>query len=204
MRLNINLASQKYEDVRQFYVRWGTAVGLTAVLTLFLIGMAWINYSSSSRSSQRIRELQEKIAALQKERTAAETISNLPENHEITAQKNYWNRQINRRQLSWTQLFNDLQRIMPARAYVSSVHPEITQDNRLKLTLMIKGDTHENGLELVKKMEKSERFRGPKINAETSEKDARSGAELYKFDIETYYTPAAAPTQGRAATREGL
>ena len=26
MRLNINLASQKYEDVRQFYVRWVTAI----------------------------------------------------------------------------------------------------------------------------------------------------------------------------------
>jgi Tfp pilus assembly protein PilN len=202
MRLNINLASQKYEDVRQFYVRWGTAIGVTAVLTLFLIGMAWINYSSSSKSGQRIRELQEKIAALQKERAAAETVSNLPENHEITAQKNYWNRQINRRQLSWTQLFNDLQRIMPARAYVSSVHPEITPDNRLKLTLGIKGDTYDNGLELVKKMEKSERFRGAAIRSENTEKDARSGVQLYKFDIETYYTPAAA--QGRIGSKEGL
>ena len=108
MRLNINLASQKYEDVRQFYVRWGTAIGLTAVLMLFLIGLAWINYSSSSKSSQRIKELKEKIASLEKERAAAETVSNLPENHEITAQKNYWNKQINRRQLSWTQLFLSL------------------------------------------------------------------------------------------------
>jgi hypothetical protein len=201
MRLNINLASQKYEDVRQFYVRWSTAIGLTAVLTLFLIGMAWINYSSSSQSGRRIQELQEKIATLQKERAAAETVSNLPENHEISAQKNYWNRQIKRRQLSWTELFNDLQRIMPARAFVSSVHPEITPDDRLKLTLMIKGDTHENGLELVKKMEKSERFRGATISSETTEKDARSGAQLYKFDIVTYYTP---PAQSRGGSREGL
>ena len=31
MRLNINLASQKYEDVRQFYVRWSVAIGLVSV-----------------------------------------------------------------------------------------------------------------------------------------------------------------------------
>ena len=93
-----------------------------------------------------------------------------PENHDVTEQKNYWNRQINRRQLSWTQLFNDLQRIMPARAFLSSVHPEITLDNRLKLTLVVMGDTHENGLELQKKMEKSERFRSPQITAETMQK----------------------------------
>ena len=76
-----------------------------------------MNHSTSSRSGRQIKELQEKIASLQNERAAAETISNLPENHDVTAQKNYWNKQIARRQLSWTQLFNDLQKIMPTRAY---------------------------------------------------------------------------------------
>ena len=203
MRLNINLASQKFEDVRQFYVRWVTAICVAAALMIVLIGLALMNYSSSSKSGARIKELQERIASLQKERAAAETVSNLPENHDVTAQKNYWNRQIARRQLSWTQLFNDLQKIMPTRAYVSSVHPEITLDKRLKLTLLIIGDTHDNGLELVKKMEKSERFRGPQINAESAQKDQHSSAMMWKFDIVTYYTPAASG-QARASTKEGL
>ena len=203
MRLNINLASQKYEDVRQFYRRWGIAIGFTALLTVFLVGLTIINHSSASKSNARIKELQQTIASLEKERTAALAVANLPENHDVTEQKNYWNKQINRRQFSWTQLFNDLQRIMPARAYLSSVHPEITQDNRLRLTLIIKGDTHENGLELVQKMEKSERFRGPRINTETNEKDVHTGTQLYKFDIVTYYSPAGSG-QGHASTREGL
>lgn len=203
MRLNINLASQKYEDVRQFYRRWTAAILFAAVLTLLLIVLAWTNFSSSSSTGQRINELKARIAGLQQERAAAETVTNLPENHEITAQKNYWNRQINRRQLSWTQLFNDLQRIMPARAYLSSVHPEITQDNRLKLTLLVVGDTHENGLELQKKMEKSASFRGPLINSETPEKDQKTGATLYKFEIVTFYTPTG-QSQARPASREGL
>ena len=203
MRLNINLASQKSEDVQQFYKRWGIAIGLSAVLMLLLLGLTVINYSSSSKSNERIKDLQAKIASLQKERAAAEVVSNLPENHDVNEQKNYWNKQINRRQLSWTQLFNDLQKIMPARAYLSSVHPEMTQDNRLRLTLVIKGDTHDNGLELVQKMEKSERFRGPQINSETAEKEQKTGAQLYKFDIVTYYTPAG-PAQGHASSREGL
>jgi Tfp pilus assembly protein PilN len=203
MRININLASQKYEDVREFYRRWGLAIGFAAALTLVLIVVAVFNYSSSTKSNARIKELQATIASLQKERASAEVISNLPENHDVNEQKNYWNRQINRRQLSWTQLFNDLQRIMPARAYVNSVHPEITPDNRLRLTLLIKGDTHGNGLELVQKMEKSERFRNPQINNELIEKDQKTGAQLYKFDIVTYYTPAL-PAQSRPSTKDGL
>lgn len=203
MRLNINLASQKYEDVRQFYVRWSVAIGLSALLMLVLIGLAWRNFSNSSESGQRIKQLQAEIDGLQKQRAAAEAISNLPENHDVTEQKNYWNRQINRRQLSWTQLFNDLQRIMPARAFLSSVHPEVTLDNRLKLTLVVMGDTHENGLELQKKMEKSERFRSPQITAETMQKQAKTEAQLFKFDIVTYYSPAATPA-ARTSNREGF
>lgn len=203
MRLNINLASQKYEDVKRFYVRWATAIGLTAVLTVALILLAWLNYSSARSSSERIRELQGKIAELQKQRSAAEEISNRPENHDVTAQKNYWNRQFMRRSFSWTQLFNDLQRIMPARAFVSSVHPEITLDNRLKLSLEIKGDKHDNALELVQRMEKSERFRGTTLTSDSTEKDQHSGALLYKLDIVTYYQPAGGP-QPRTGSREGL
>ena len=93
MRLNINLASQKYEDVRQFYVRWSVAIALSALLMLVLIGLAWRNFSTSSKSGQRIKQLQAEIADLQKQRAAAEAISNRPENHDVTEPKTYWNRQ---------------------------------------------------------------------------------------------------------------
>jgi predicted negative regulator of RcsB-dependent stress response len=202
MRLNINLASQKFEDVRKFYMRWGTAIVLTFLLTLALAFLAWKNYSDSGKSSARIQEHERAIAALQKERAEAEAVSNLAKNHDVTAQKDYWNRQIARRAFSWTQLFNDLQRIMPARAYVNSVRPEITQDNRLKLSLEIAGDKHDNALELVQRMEKSESFRGPRIKSDVAQKDPRSGSTLYKLEIETYYTPAGVAQ--RTATRRGL
>ncbi|HZS27665.1 MAG TPA: hypothetical protein VFB76_10575 [Candidatus Angelobacter sp.] len=203
MRVNINLASQRYEAVKQFYVRWGAAIGFTSILTVLLIVLAWFNYTGSVKSGTRVRELQQKITSLEKERAQAEEISNRPENHDVTAQKNYWNKQITRRTFSWTQLFNDLQRIMPPRAFVSSVHPEITQDNRLKLTLTIKADKHDNALELVQKMEKSERFRNPLINLDTTEKDQHNGQLLYKLDIVTYYTPTGI-SQQRSGAKEGL
>jgi hypothetical protein len=58
MRLTINLASQKYEDVRQFYMRWSIAIALSSLLLLVLIGLAWRNFSNSSESGKRTRQLQ--------------------------------------------------------------------------------------------------------------------------------------------------
>ena len=37
MRIDINLASQPYEDARQFWKRWGTALGILGLLTLVLL-----------------------------------------------------------------------------------------------------------------------------------------------------------------------
>jgi Tfp pilus assembly protein PilN len=184
-------------------MRWSIAIAVFSLLLLVLIGLAWRNFSNSSESGKRTRQLQAEIADLQKQRAEAEAISNLPENHDVTAQKNYWNKQITRRQLSWTQLFNDLQRIMPARAFLSSVAPEVTKDNRLKLTLVVMGDTHENGLELQKKMEKSSRFRNPQISNEMLQTQGRNDIQLYKFEIVTYYTPTA-PMPAHSTNREGL
>ena len=39
MRLDINLASQPYEDARQFWMRWGNSVGAVAVITLVLLAL---------------------------------------------------------------------------------------------------------------------------------------------------------------------
>jgi Tfp pilus assembly protein PilN len=203
MRVNINLASQKYEEVRQFYVRWGWGIAATAVLTVLLLVFAGWNYSDSSQLNQGNKKLEQEVSALTLERASLEALARRPENHDVTEQKNFWNGQIAKRSFSWTQLFNDLQRIMPARAYVSSVHPELTLDHRLKLTLAIVSDKHDNGLELVRKMEKSERFRGPLIDIESTEKDTRTNTLLYKFAIVTYYTPAGlAPP--RTGTKESM
>jgi Tfp pilus assembly protein PilN len=203
MRLNINLASLKYEAVRKFYVQWGTAIAMAVALTVVLIFLAWRNYHNSIESNARIKNLEQQITGLERQRAEAEAISNRPENHDVTAQKNYWNKQIFRRAFSWTQLFNDLQRIMPARAYVSSVRPELTSDNRVKLSLEIIGDKHDNALELVQRMEKSERFRGARLKSDSTQKDQRSGTTLYKLEIESYYIPANSAPQ-RPATQEGF
>jgi Tfp pilus assembly protein PilN len=202
MRLNINLATERYEDVRQFYVRWSAALSVAAIFTAILVVITVFNYSSSSQSGKRIRQLRQRIDVLQSERASAEAVENSPENRDVTDQKNYWNAQIAHRSFSWTQLFNDLQRIMPGRAYVLSVKPELTKDNRVKLTLQIAAEQHGNAIDLVKRMESSPRFKQPEITAESAQKDSRTGASTIKLEIQTFYTPAA--LSHAVASREGM
>lgn len=210
MRLNINLASQKYEDVRQFYVRWGVAVAVLAVLAVLLAALSYLKYSHATTSARQANELQQKIAALEKERSQLAAFENRPENRDVTEQRKFWNSQIARRSFSWTQLLNDMQRIMPRRAYLDSVKPELTSDNRLKLKLVITGEKKEDARQLVERMEDSARFHSTRPVSESVEKEKKPGASpTYKFEIETFYTPSGpapsppAPQNQRGQERSG-
>lgn len=192
MRLNINLASRKYEDVRRFFVRWSATLAMLAALAGLLTGLAYWKHSNAVQAEKQTRRLEQEIADLEKQRNQRAEEENRPENRDVTQQKKFWNNQIAKRSFSWTQLFNDLQKIMPNRAYLNSVQPELTPDNRLKLRLVITGEKKDNALELQEKMETSSRFHSPQIMAENPEKEARPGMpSTYKFEIETFYTPAA-------------
>ena len=197
MRLNINLASQKFEDVRRFYFRWGAALAVLVFLTVLLATLSYMKFSRSTVSDRQAKDLRQKIDTLERERDHLIAFDNRPENRDITQKKKFWNTQIARRSFSWTQLLNDMQKIMPRRAFLESVQPELTPDNRLKLRLTISGEKKEDARELVKRMENSTRFYSTWIVSENMEKEPKSGApSLWKFEIETFYTPtgSAIPT----------
>lgn len=190
MRVNLNLASQKYEDVRRFLSIAWMSIGGGMLLVIVLALFAWINFNDTTRSSARIRELKQKIAALEEQRSAAEAVVNRPENRDVNLQKNFWNAEIEKKRFSWTQILNDLQKLMPGRAYVSSVSPSLGPDNVFKVKLLIVGEKYEDALALVRRMEVSERFHNPKINAERLVKEKQPGGQPeFEIEIESAYIP---------------
>ncbi|MGB7863828.1 MAG: hypothetical protein WCF74_10605, partial [Candidatus Sulfotelmatobacter sp.] len=62
MRLDINLASQPYEDARQFWLRWGTALAAVSILTLALVATTISGWYAARRDHARIAELKAGIA----------------------------------------------------------------------------------------------------------------------------------------------
>jgi type IV pilus assembly protein PilN len=204
MRFTINLASQKYEDVRQFYLRWGAAVALLVLLAVFLGFRARSTYVNAKQSGRHIAELKEKIQVLQQEKANAEALLNQPENHDVRDQSSFWNEEFAQKSMSWTELLTDLEKIMPDRAFLVSVAPTLTADRRLKLKMMIAGEKFDDGNELIKRMEASEHFRGPVIDTQ-SVLTLGKGQPLVQFAVETYFTPANwKQPQEPAGVKEGM
>ena len=62
MQLNINLASQPYEDSRQFWTYWGTGIGLLSLVTALLVFLAVNGFIEGSRDRQQMAKLKTQLA----------------------------------------------------------------------------------------------------------------------------------------------
>lgn len=179
-------------------------MALLLALTVVLAGLAWSNHANSVRNTKHIRELHEQIAVLDKEQRRAEEVLNRPENQDVRDQSQYWNDVIDRKLFSWTQLFSDLEKIMPARAYLTSAEPSITRENRLQLKLVVAGEKYDDAYELLHRMERSDKFQSPVLHTQGPRPlGSGPGATVVEqFEIVTFYTPAFPAEQPRGSTEK--
>lgn len=189
MRLDINLATNVYEDSRQFWIRWGIALGLLSIVTLGLLAMAVTGYWEARKDRIQISELESKIAARDKERTDAEALLNRPENRAIRDKSQYLNDLIARKAFSWTKAFEDLERVMPPKIHLVSIQPELNDDNQLVIKMSVAGESTERALELVKHMEDSKHFRDTRIESQMPVATQQGSTDTVELKINALYVP---------------
>jgi type IV pilus assembly protein PilN len=201
MRLDINLASQPYEDARQFWMRWGSGLGGAALVTLVLLTLTITGWFNARRDHATIAEEHAKIADRDQIRANAEEFLNRPENRNTRDESLFLNELIERKAFSWTRVLEDLEKVMPPRVHLQSIHPELNEENQLELKMEVAGDSRERALELPRRMEDSHRFAQTNIIGEAY-LQGNNGGDTEKFDIVAIYIPEPfAPVTETAPTK---
>ena len=203
MRLEINLATRPYEDARQFWMRWGTAVGVIGVLTLILLILDVTGWVNARRDRKAISEKRALIADRDQIRLGAEQFLNRPENRTTRDESQFLNQLIERKAFSWTRVLESLEKVMPPRLHVVSISPQLDEDNQLALRMVVAGDSRDRAIELAKRMEDSRRFAQTLILREAQTQSPTGDTE--QVEIAAIYIPEppaeAAPTAGAAAPK---
>jgi type IV pilus assembly protein PilN len=188
MRVDINLASQPYEDARQFWLRWGGGLVALGILTLLLLVMTVNGWIAARKDRQLIRQYEAQSAARDKEKADAQALLNLPQNSTTRDRSQFLNDLFQRKAFSWTKAFEDLEQVMPPRLHVVSIHPELAPDNELEIKLIVAGDSRDHALDLVSKMEASKHFHETYIDEESTNPSGASG-DTVQFHITALYVP---------------
>jgi type IV pilus assembly protein PilN len=203
MRVDINLATHPYEDQRLFWMRWGTGVALLGILSAVLVFWTIMGLLGARKDRALLMERQQQIAAREQEKSAAQALLNLPENRSTRDRSQFLNDLFRRKSFSWTKVLENLETLMPPRLHVTSIHPDLNSDNQLVLKMVVAGESRDRALDLVRKMEGSQRFQETQIEQETFS-SGNSANDAVQFDITALYipevdavatAPAAAPAQ---------
>ena len=204
MRIDINLASQPYEDARQFWMRWGTAVCALGLLTLMLLALDISGWVTARRDRVAMSQLRAQIADRDRLRSEAERVLNLPQNRTTRDESQFLNQLIERKAFSWTRVLENLEKVMPPRLHVVSISPQLNDDNELALKMSVAGDSRDRAVELERRMEESRRFAQTQITRETYSAQVQNGDNVL-CEMTAIYIPESAPepTASPAPTRSG-
>jgi type IV pilus assembly protein PilN len=197
MRVDINLATRPYEDSGSLWLRWGGALAVLGLFTLMLLYAVLTGWAAARKDRILIAQREQQIAVRDQERTRAEEILNLPENRATRDRSQFLNDLFLRKAFSWTQVFQDLERVMPARLHLVSIHPAMAPENQLEIKMVVAGESRERALELVRKMEGSQHFQHTQIEQEQSENGQTPGDNV-QFDISAVYVPDLADADKRS------
>src|SRR6267143_3340469 len=190
MRLDINLATHRYEDAQQFWIRWGTGLGLLVIGTIALLILTISGWNNARQDRTKIAELQSKIAERDRERADAEALLNRPENRSMRDKSQYLNELIARKAFSWTKAFEDLERVMPPRIHLVSIRPELNDDNQLAIKMLVAGDSSDRAIERARRMEGSQHFRDTRIESQTTNPQGQGqGGDVVQTTINALYVP---------------
>jgi type IV pilus assembly protein PilN len=199
MRIDINLATQPYEDSRRFWAYWGSGLGVLALITLVLAYLAIAGFIQATRERAQIAGLQREIAAYDQEKSNAQAMLSQPQNRVVRDQSRFLNDLFQRKAFSWTKVFEDLEQVMPAHLHVVSIQPDMSKENNLEIKLVVAGESREQALDLVRKMEGSQRFKQTQIESERSEVQPTNGDRVL-FDLSALYIPSGENTDVRGGS----
>lgn len=159
MRVPINLASEPFRRDRPMLVGFIAAVVL---LTLVLIYQVIAIVSERNQAADiriAIDHENARLRAIAAQQAKLNATLRKPENAEVLERSLFLNTLIERKAISWTKIFGDLEKVMPYDVRLVSVRlPEVNSNNQVLLDMVVGAKEVAPILELFKRLEASPQF----------------------------------------------
>ncbi len=209
MRISVNLATRPFIELRPLYARLRIAAIALAGLAVVL-GVIWHTLSAKQQVAERqMNALKSRTQHFQQERQGNEARMRQPRNMAVLERSQFLNALFARKSFSWTAVMMDLERVLPAGVQVASIEPTTSKTGEVTIRLRVIGD-RERAVDLVRNLEKSQRFVSPRLAGESAQTQEGHGAQAptaagpagVEFEIYSGYNPLTlhAPKPVKAAS----
>jgi type IV pilus assembly protein PilN len=165
MKARLNLSTKPLQTHRRFLATAGI-VGVVA--GLFFLGLGWHVYSirkADAAQRERLERIRAEMATLSRQRNELKQFFDRPENGKLHERSAFLNTLINEQSLNWTQMFMDLEKILPAGVRVVSIQPK-HEKGRVEVKLVIGAMSDDAELKFIHALEKSSSFTDVRLASE--------------------------------------
>lgn len=157
MRVRLNVATRPLQTHRRFLVGSGL-LGFLGLIVFLVLG--W-HVRSVRKSNEETRQRTEQLArettqALTK-RAELDAFFQQPANAQLSDRAQFLNSIIDTSSFNWTQMFMDLEHVLPAGVRVVRIEPKQVSGN-MEVTLTVGASTDEAKLKFLKALETSREF----------------------------------------------
>lgn len=165
MRIPVNLASEPFRRDRPVLVASAVAAGVLAVLLVVLISAILSARERASETRESIARLQEQVRVLDGEQQKLDATLRQPQNAEVLERSLMLNTLIDRKSISWTRVFSDLEKVMPYNVRLIYIRlPQVTAAGHVTLDMVVGAQGAEPLQALLKKLEESAMFGPPSVS----------------------------------------
>jgi hypothetical protein len=186
--LRTNLATRPFYNDRLVRIVIATAIALVTALTAFNVLQVLSLNARNSEVTARTEDAERRTAEY---RQQAQVIRQSLNTEQMTAMQNAAreaNLLIGQRVFSWTELFNQFERTLPADVRIAAVEPQVDTAGRLLVAVTVISKTPEDLNEFMDQLESSGRFRDV-LNRQDSAVDEG----LMRSVIQGYYNSTPMP-----------
>ncbi len=158
MNVHVNLASQQFRRDRPLLI--GSAVAGVLLLGLLCM-LVWLNLAERGRlkaTRAEIDRLDRQLRSVATEQAKLEAVLRKPENAQVLDYSVLINSLLYRKGISWTQIFADLEKVLPHNVRVISIRPALNAQNQIVLEMDVGAEQTQQLLELLIKLENSDKF----------------------------------------------
>lgn len=161
IRMPINLATEPFQPDRAVFVASAILAGLLSVTLFVAAAVTASQRNAASDTRSRIERLNLQMNSIAQQQAALDATLRKPENAEVLDRSVFLNSLIERKSISWTRIFADLEKVMPANVRLVSVRlPQVDSRNNVLLDMVVGADQPEPVYTLLKRLEESPQF-GP-------------------------------------------
>jgi Tfp pilus assembly protein PilN len=186
MRLRLNLATNALQTHRKF-AALSTLIGVVAGVAFLALG--WHVYSvRKANEAVRVRadQVRQEMKGLQKRRQELEQFFARPENARLHERSMFLNSLIDEQSLNWTQMFMDLEKILPPGVRLLDIAPKHEKD-RVLVMFHIAATSGEAKQKFLRALETSSAFSDVQEHFERTGDAGASGGDLLQVEFTVEY-----------------